>query len=128
MGLSSRRKASLVLQKQTEKTADFTVTIVTDSGKLFSSTLDGITFTLPSIASGEVYTFINTAEDGQAAMNISPAAADGIVYAGSGTDDKDVINTKATSKKGDFIKIKSSEAGTVAWQVVDVRGIWAKEA
>lgn len=128
MGLSSRRKASLVLQKQTEKTANFTVVVVTDTGKLFSSALDGMVATLPSIAAGEVYKFLNIAEDGEAAMNISPAAADGIMFAGSNTDDKDVINTKATSKKGDYIILKSSEAGTVAWQVVDVRGIWAKEA
>jgi len=128
MGLSANRKASLIFQKQTEKTADFTVVIVTDSGKVFSSSLDGMVITLPSIAAGEVYTFINTAEDGDAAMNISPAAADGIMYAASATDDKDLINTKATSKKGDYIILKSSEAGTVAWQVVGARGIWAKEA
>ena len=128
MGLSANRKASLMLQKQTEKTANYTVVIVTDSGKVFSSVLDGVVFTLPSIAGGEVYTFINTAEDGAAALNISPAAADGIMYAGSNTDDKDLINTKATAIKGDYIKIKSSEAGTVAWQVVDARGIWEKEA
>jgi hypothetical protein len=67
------------------------------------------------------------AEDGQAALNISPAAADGITYAGSSTDDKDIINTKATAKKGDFVTL-SSLNGTVAWQVVDVRGVWAKGA
>ena len=128
MSVAHSRNASLVLGQQTEKTADYTVVVVTDSGKVFSSTLDGITYTLPAIAAGEVYTFINNAEDGAAALNISPNASDGIMYAGSNTDDKDLINTKATAKKGDYVTIKSSEAGTVAWQVVAARGIWAKEA
>ena len=127
MGLSANRKASLMLQKQTEKTAAYTVVITTDSGKIFSSQLDGMVFTLPSIAIGNTVTFINTAEDGGAALNISPAAADGITYAGSSTDNKDLINTKATAVKGDFVTLASLD-GVVAWQVVAARGIWQKEA
>ena len=126
--VSINRRASNPLRNQVEKTSAYTVVVVTDSGKVFSSLTDGMAFTLPSIAGGEVYTFINVAADGEAALTISPAAADGIMYAGSATDDKDVINTKATSKKGDYITIKSSEAGTVAWQVVAARGIFAKES
>jgi len=128
MGEAFGRKANISLQRQTEKTAAYTVVIVTDSGKTFSSLTDGQVFTLPSIAAGEVYHFKNVAEDGEAELSISPAAADGIMYAGSATDDKDLINTKATSKKGDYITLKSSEAGTVAWQVADAVGKWAKEA
>ena len=67
------RNASLALQRQVEKTAAYTVVVVTDSGKIFSSSLDGIVFTLPSIATGENYGFINIADDGDAALNISPA-------------------------------------------------------
>lgn len=128
MGQAFSRNAALVQQRQTKKTANFTVVIVTSSGEKFSSELDGMVYTLPSIATGEVYTFINIADDGTAKLSISPAAADGIIYAGSATDDKDLINTKATSKKGDFVTIKSSLAGTVAWEVADALGIWAKEA
>lgn len=111
----------------TIKTANYTVVITTDSGKTFVSTLDGIVYTLPSIAIGNTVTFINMADDGQAALNISPAALDGITYAGSSTDDKDLINTKATAKKGDFVTLASLD-GVIAWQVVDARGVWAKEA
>lgn len=128
MGVAFGRKAAIAQQRQTKKTSNFTVVIVTSSGKIFSSELDGMVYTLPSIATGEVYTFINTADDGTAKLSISPAAADGIIYAGSATDDKDLINTKATSKKGDFVTIKSSLAGTVAWEVADILGEWAKEA
>lgn len=109
------------------KTANYTVVITADSGKTLASTLDAIVYTLPSIAVGNTVTFVNMAEDGQAALNISPAAVDGITYAGTAVDNKDLINTKATAKKGDFVTLASLD-GVVAWQVVDVRGVWAKEA
>jgi hypothetical protein len=122
-GLSS----FLVDSNSTIKTANYTVVINTDSGKSFVSTLDAIVYTLPSIAVGNTITFINMADDGQAALNISPAAADAITYAGSSVDNKDLINTKATAKKGDFVTLASLD-GVIAWQVVDARGVWAKEA
>lgn len=108
------------------KTANYTVVITTDSGKTFTSKLDGIAFTLPAIAIGNTVTIVNIAKDGQALLTVSPNANDGITYAGSSTDDKDIINTKATAKKGDYITLASLD-GVVAWQVVAVRGIWAKE-
>ena len=109
------------------KTANYTVVINTDSGKTITSTLDGFVATLPAIAIGNTVTFINMADDGTAAFSVSPAAADGITYAGSSTDDKDIINAKATAKKGDFITLASLD-GVVAWQVTAVRGVWAKES
>ena len=108
------------------KTANYTVIVSDDSGKTFASVLDGIVYTLPSIAIGETVTFVNMADDGQAETNISPATIDGITYAGSSTDNKDLINTKATSKKGDYVTLASLD-GVIAWQVVAVRGVWAKE-
>ena len=122
-GLSS----FLVDSNAVEKTGNYTVIITTDSGKTFTSETDGIVFTLPSIAIGNTVTFVNNAVDGAADLTISPAAADGITYAGSSTDNKDLINTKATANRGDFVTLASLD-GTVAWQVVDARGIWAKEA
>lgn len=110
-----------------EKTANYTVIINTDSGKSLASDLDGVVFTMPSIATGNTITFVNTAEDGTSELNISPAAVDGINYIGSNTDNKDLINTKATAKKGDYVTLASLN-GTTAWQVVAVRGVWAKEA
>ena len=119
--------ASFLVDNNAEiKTANYTVVITTDSGKTLVSTLDGIVYTLPSIAIGNTITFVNMAEDGQAALNVSPAAADGITYAGASTDDDDIINTKATAKKGDFITLASLD-GVVAWQVLAVRGIWDKQ-
>ena len=123
-GLSS----FLVDNNAVSKSAAYTVVITTDSGKTFTNALtDGVVFTLPSIAIGNTVTFTNTAPDGQADLTISPAAADGITYAGSSTDNKDLINTKATAKYGDSVTLASLD-GTVAWQVVASRGVWAKEA
>ena len=108
------------------KSANYTVANG-DSGKTLTSSTDGVVFTLPAISIGRVVTFVNTAQDGTNTLTISPAAADGILYAGSLTDDKDLINTKATSKVGDFVTLASLNS-TVFWTVVDVQGTWAKEA
>ena len=97
------------------KEANYTVTNA-DSGKTFTSKTDGV-----------VFTFVNTGADGTNTLTISPNAADGILYAGSLTDDKDIINTKSTSKVGDYI-VCASLNSTAHWTVVDVQGIFAKEA
>lgn len=108
------------------KTANYLVVITTDSGKTLTSTLDGIVYTLPAIAIGNTITFVNMADDGKAALNISPNASDAITYAGTEVDDKDLINTKATAKKGDYVTLASLD-GVASWQVVAARGVWAKE-
>ena len=108
------------------KSANYTVQNA-DSGKTFTSSTDGVVFTLPAISIGRVFTFVNTAPDGTNALTISPNANDGILYAGSLTDDKDIINTKATSKVGDYI-VCASLNSTAHWTVVAVQGVFAKEA
>ena len=108
------------------KTSNYTVT-TGDSGKTFVSSTDGVVFTLPAIAIGYSFKFVNNAPDGTNALTLSPNASDGITYAGSSTDNKDLINTKATSKQGDFVVISSLD-GTTAWQVTQVRGTFAKES
>lgn len=117
----------LVDNNAVEKTANYTVIITTDSGTTFISETVGITFTLPGIAIGNTFTFVNMANNGVAELTVDPNAADGITYAGSSTDGITLINTLATSQKGDFVTLASLD-GVVAWQVVAVRGIWAKGA
>lgn len=109
------------------KDSAYTVVATTDSGKIFE-VKDGkdVTFTLPAIAIGNVFTFIYTGTDGNGSITLSPAAVDGITYAGSQTDDKDLILTKATAKAGDYVKIASIDQ-VIAWQVVEAKGIWAKQ-
>ena len=108
------------------KTSNYTV-VTGDSGKTFVSSTDGVVFTLPAIAIGYSFKFVNNAPDGTNALTLSPNSSDGITYAGSSTDDKDLINTKATSKQGDYVVIASLD-GTTAWQVTEVRGTFAKES
>ena len=110
-----------------QKDSNYTVVISTDSGKTFLSNTTDVVFTLPSIAIGNVFTFVNTASDGGNNLTISPDTNDGILYLGSLTDNKDVINTASTSKVGDYVTIASLNS-TAFWTVVDVQGVWAKEA
>ena len=110
------------------KNSNYTVVINNgDSGKTFLSNTKDVVFTLPAIAIGNVYTFVNTAADGVNNLTVSPNSSDGILYLGSLTDDKDVINTQSTSKVGDFIKIASLNS-TAHWTVVEAQGVWAKES
>ena len=108
------------------KEANYTV-VNGDSGKTFTSKTKDVVFTLPAISIGRVFTFVNTASDGTNNLTISPNASDGILYAGSLTDDKDIINTQATSKVGDYI-VCASLNSTAHWTVVAVQGVFAKEA
>ena len=120
------RNASLVLQRQVFKTADYTVVTTNDGGKIFSSVLDGISYSLPAIAIGNTFTFLNLAKDGTALINIVVNTGDGITWAGAEDDNKDLLNTKATQRKGDYATVSSFTA-TVTWQIPAIRGIWAKE-
>ena len=107
------------------KGSSYTVVISTDSGKTFISKTDGVVFTLPSIAIGNVFTFVNTAADGVNTFTVSPNSSDGILYLGGLVDNKDLINTQGTSKVGDYVTIASLNS-TAFWTVVDVQGVWAK--
>lgn len=111
----------------TTKTADYTVVITTDNGKVFDIATDTKVFTLPAIAVGNNFTFVNSGEDGEVLLAISPNSSDGIMYSNSKTDDKDLLNTKATANKGDFALIHSMDGDVVSWQVPQSRGVWAKE-
>ena len=111
-----------------QKDSNYTVVINNgDSGKTLLSNTKDVVFTLPSIAIGNVYTFVNTAADGGNNLTVSPNGSDGILYLGGLVDDKDVVNTASTSKVGDYVTIASLNS-TVFWTVVDVQGVWAKES
>lgn len=108
--------------------------VATDSGKTFLIGTDALVITLPSTAAGLKYTFINSGADGNNIITISPAAADAIhgtitlaasVVELSGTDDKDLINTKASATTGNSVTIVGD--GSVGWYVVGSTGIWASE-
>jgi len=123
-----KNEAGLTGYNIEQKDTNYTVVIANgDSGKTFISNTKDVVFTLPAIAIGNVYTFINTGADGQNNLTISPNANDGILYVGGLTDDKDLINTQTTSKVGDYVKIAALNS-TAFWTVVEAQGVWAKES
>ena len=123
-----KNEAGLTGYNIEQKDSNYTVVIANgDSGKTFLSNTKDVVFTLPAIAVGNVYTFVNTGADGQNNLTISPATLDGILYLSSLTDNKDIINTQGTSKVGDYVTIASLNS-VVFWTVVDVQGVWAKES
>lgn len=106
-----------------------------DSGKVFLVGTDALVITLPATIAGLDYTFINDGAAGNNIITISPAAADGIagtitlaasIVTRVGTVDTDLVNTKATSTKGNSVRIiGTGETGTGAWYIISSTGIWA---
>lgn len=98
---------------------------------------DAIVITLPSTVVGYNYTVRNggvkktgstfgSGDDGSAIVTISPAAADKIAGLGfTATDNKDIINTKATAKVGDEVTLIGD--GANGWMVNRVIGTWISE-
>lgn len=109
-----------------------------DSGKMFFVATDALVIDLPATEKGVEFTFVNTGADGNNIITVSPLAADGIfgtvtlaasVVVLDGTIDKDLINTKATSKSGDSATITGTGVtGTRAWLLRPTSGIWARQA
>lgn len=100
---------------------------IEDNGKLFVVTVDAKIITLPAVATPVNCTIVNGGAFGTIAVNVSPAAADKIQGPDlPGTDNKDLINTKATARRGDFVRIATGDAnGPLA---IELRGTWATEA
>lgn len=109
-----------------------------DSGKtILMPAIDNTVIALPAAAATEVGTtfqFIYTGGDAGAKVSISPAAADAIhgtitlaatVVELNGTDNKDLILTKASATTGNSVKLVSD--GVQGWYVVNSTGIWASE-
>ena len=114
-------------QFKEEVTADKTLD-AEDNGKLLIVTTDAKTLTLPSTGAGYgPWHIMNGGEDGDVLITISPAAADKIVGCDmAGVDNKDLLNTKATAKKGDMVTI--DYGGAHGWKIGEMRGVWAAEA
>jgi hypothetical protein len=111
---------------------------VADQGVVQNVITDAILVTLPATVVGYNYTIRNggvpagtglagSGSSGTVLVAVSPNSADLIAGMGvTAADDKDFLNTKATSKVGDELSITGN--GTTGWGVSSVKGIWAKEA
>lgn len=114
---------------------DDTTLVVADSGKVYLMATDAKTFTLPATVKDLRYTFINTGADGAVGITISPNASDKIMGSlsnggqkiiMSGTDDKDIVNTKATALKGDYLTLVGD--GADGWYIERGNGVWTEES
>jgi len=118
-------------------TADTTLT-EDDSGKTYNLGTDGKAFTLPKITADNIgmkFRFRNIGADGAVGLTISPNAVDGINGSipnsagdsvASGAVGKDLVNTKTTANKGDWVEIEAVAA--TAWYINGGVGIWASES
>lgn len=101
-----------------------------DTGKLFvvDSDGDGDALTLPAIADGlGGITIMAISGFGTTAVTISPNANDMILGPDiTGANDKDLICTKATQRRGDFVTLDLGDAD--GYVVTEMRGTWAREA
>lgn len=101
-----------------------------DTGKLFAVDADGDgdALTLPAIATGlDGIAILAIGAQGTTAVTISPQAADSILGPDiTAADDKDLILTKATQKRGDFVILGLGDADGYTAQAL--RGTWARQA
>jgi hypothetical protein len=87
------------------------------------------TITLPAVTLGHSYWIINGNADGTDLLTISPNSADKFLFdaaGAAGTNDKDIINTQATAKKGDYVKLVYGSAD--GWVISEMLGTWVDEA
>lgn len=109
-----------------------------DSGKAYNISTDALVHILPLITTGNLgvkIKFRNTGADGNNTVAVSPnvfdaihgtisnAAADSVA---GGVVDKDIVNTKATANKGDWIELTA--VALTEWYITGGVGIWASEA
>lgn len=101
-----------------------------DCGKLFccDAGVDNAVLTLPAIAVGlSGITILAIGVFGSTKVLVDPNAADMILGPDiTGTDNKDLILTKATQRRGDFVTLIAGDAD--GYMVTALRGIWAREA
>ncbi len=111
--------------------AAFTLDI-NDNGKILLIDTTGI-FTLPAVNTKYgPYTFVNYGEEAAATgisdvqITIAPNSNDRM----SGCDitaleDKDIVNTLATAKRGDYITLAYGDGD--GWSIVAMGGVWTRQ-
>ena len=99
-----------------------------DTGKLIVIDTDGVVVTLPATAAGGGRTrFLNIGAYGAVGFSLSPNASDKVQGPDiGGTDNKDLILTKATAQRGDYVDLAFGEVDGPT--VTAIRGVWATEA
>lgn len=109
------------------KSANYTLD-AEDTGKLIQVDTDAFTLTLPAIAAGlGGVKIMNGLGYGLCAVKIAPNAVDMIMGPDiTGTDNKFLINTKATAQRGDYVVLDLGDAD--GYVITEMVGVWAREA
>ncbi len=119
--------------------AAYTVGSAADGDCVIHTATDTAVITLPDAAAGNAgqrVTVQNTGADAAALISVSPHSSDKIyggIHGAAGGDlvsfgavaDKDILNTKATAKKGDYVVLVSD--GSTGWYVIGGKGVWASQ-
>ena len=101
-----------------------------DNGKIILVDTTSI-FTLPAVGTKYgPYTFVNygveTAGISDVEITIAPNSNDRITGCDiTGAEDKDMVNTLATAKRGDYITLAYGDGD--GWSVVAMGGVWTRE-
>lgn len=98
-----------------------------DSGKVLCVDTDAKAITLPAVEGMSNIRVLNIGAFGTVAVTVSPNANDMVEAADvTAADNKDLVNTKATARRGDFIDLDYSDAN--GWVATRKVGTWAREA
>jgi len=99
---------------------------IQDTGKAFFCTTDAVVFTLPATANAIRCKIVNVGAYGTVGLAVSPNANDKIMGPDiAGADDKDLLLTKATSRRGDGVELAWGHAdGAIIKNLV---GTWTTE-
>jgi hypothetical protein len=131
------RDVLTTVRPQSTVTASVTLTEA-DCGIDYNVATDALVITLPLIEADNIgveFLFRNTGANGNNIITLSPNAADSINgristaaadSTAGGAVNKDFVNTKATAKKGDFVRLRA--VALTEWYIVDGQGVWASEA
>jgi len=96
-----------------------------DSGKCICCTVTTVV-TLPAVEGAAGITLLNVGPFGTVQISADPNSSDMIEGPDiSAADNKDIINTLATARRGDYITLEYSDSN--GWVITDIRGTWAKE-
>jgi len=97
-----------------------------DSGKCFCTSVTSV-ITLPAVEGMSGITLLNIGPFGKVQISADPNSNDMIEGPDiSAADNKDIINTLATARRGDYIRLDYSDAN--GWVIRDIKGTWAREA
>lgn len=108
------------------KSVNYTVD-ATDSGTTIFVDTDAVVITLPAVGGINGVKVVNIAAFGAALISAAPNAADMVEGPGiTAADNKAILNTKATARRGDYINIYDGDAN--GWAIVEMKGTWVRAA